>query len=117
MEPTSNLIESLVERAEAYTSTTFELSKLRLVEHSIPAVTSILSKLSVIAVLTLFSVFLTIGLALLLGELLGKSYYGFLAIAAFYLVLGIILQLYLSNWIRKPVSDLIINKFTQSDIQ
>lgn len=115
MEPSSNQIETLVERVEAYASTSFELSKLRVVEQSIPVVTLIASKLSVIAVLAFFSVLLTIGLALFLGELMGKSYYGFFAVAGFYLVLGIILQLFLSTWIRKPISDLFISKFIQPD--
>jgi len=115
MEPTSNLIESLVERAEAYASISFELSKLRVVEQSIPVVTLMVSKLSVIAVMAFFAVLTSIGMALLLGELMGKSYFGFFAVGGFYLVLGILLQLFLGSWIRKSVSDLFISKFIQPD--
>lgn len=115
MEPSPNQIELLVERVEAYASTSFELSKLRIVEQGIPVVTLIVSKLSVIAVLALFAVLLTIGMALFLGELMGKTYYGFFVVAGFYLLLGIILQLFLSSWIRKSVSDLFISKFIQPD--
>lgn len=110
METQINLIEALFERVQSYTKTTYELSKLKLLETSTIIVTSLIAKLSVILMLSLFVLVLNIGIALFLGELLGKSYYGFFIVAAFYLVVGIVLHFFLHNWIKKPISELIINQ-------
>ena len=113
MDTPASLIESLFERTEAYTQTTLELSKLKLLETTTVVVTTIISKVSVIIMISLFVLVFNIGIALLLGELLGKTYYGFFIVAAFYLIGGIVLHFFLHGWIKKPVSDLIIKQALQ----
>ena len=113
METTARTIEALYERAEAYGKTTYELSKLKALETTTTVVTSLVSRLSVILMISMFALVFNIGIALLLGELLGKSYYGFFIVAAFYLVAGIVLHFFLHKWIRKPLSDLIITQALQ----
>ena len=113
METPANLIESLFERVEAYGKTTFELSKLKLLETSAIIAGSLVSRLSVILVISLFTLVLSIGIALWLGEELGKSYYGFFIVAAFDLLLAIILHFFLLKWIKKPISELIIKQVLQ----
>ncbi len=113
METPAASIESLFERAEAYSKTTYELSKLKSLETTTLVVTTLISRLSVVVMISVFALLSTIGIALLLGDLLGKSYYGFFIVAAFYLVAGIILYFFLQSWIRKPVSDLIITQALQ----
>lgn len=113
METTARTIETLYERAEAYGKTTYELSKLKALETTTTVVTSLVSRLSVILMISMFALVFNIGIALLLGELLGKSYYGFFIVAAFYLVAGIVLHFFLHKWIRKPLSDLIITQALQ----
>lgn len=108
METPADLIESLVEQAEAYGKTTYELSKLKILEAITIVVTSLISRLIVIFAASLFILVLSIGIALFLGELIGKSYYGFFIVAAFYFLATIIMKLFLQKWIKKPVSDLII---------
>ena len=113
METSASLMESLFERIESYSKTTYELSKLKLLETTTQVVTSLVPRLSVIIVFSLFALVVNIGLALWLGELLGKSYYGFFIVAAFYLVAGILLHFFLHNWIKRPVSDSIIKQALQ----
>jgi hypothetical protein len=110
METPANLIESLFEKAEAYGKTSYELSKLRTLETSTTVVTTLIARLGVIIMISLFVLVLTIGVALLLGEWLGKSYYGFFIVAVFYLIAAIVLHFNLLKWIKKPVSDLIITQ-------
>lgn len=110
METTAGIIESLVEKAETYAKTMYELSKLKSLETSTRVATSLISRLCVIIMFSLFALVLNIGIALLLGELLGKYYYGFFIIAAFYLATGIVLHFFLLKWIKKPLSDLIITQ-------
>jgi ABC-type antimicrobial peptide transport system permease subunit len=110
METPAILIESLIERAETYGKTTFELSKLKALETSTLITTSLVSRLSVIIMFSMFAVVLSIAVALLLGELLGKLFYGFFIIAIFYLIAGMLLRSFLYKWIKKPLSDLIIKQ-------
>jgi hypothetical protein len=63
--------------------------------------------------ISMFALVLNLGVALWLGELLGKSYYGFFIVAAFYLLAGLVLHFFLQRWIRKPISDLIITQALQ----
>lgn len=107
------LIESLFEKVEVYGKTTYELSKLKLLKATIIVVPSLVSRLAVILMLTLFTLVFNIGIALLLGELLGKLYYGFFIVAAFYLVAGFLLHFFLHHWIKKPISNLIIKQALQ----
>jgi hypothetical protein len=113
METPKNLIELLLEKIEEYGITTYELTKLKLLKTTALIVPSLLSRLIVIFIISSFILILSIGIALLLGDLLGKLYYGFFIVAAFYLVVGIVLHLYLHKWIKKPVSDSIIKQILQ----
>ena len=108
METTASVIETLFEKGEAYGKTSLELAKLKSLETTTHVVTSLISRMSVILMLLLFGLVLNIGIALMLGEFLGKSYYGFFIVAAFYLVAGLVLHFFLLKWIKKPVSELII---------
>jgi hypothetical protein len=113
METTANSIESLYERAEAYGKTTYELSKLKLLETSNTVITSLVARLSVILMISMFTFIMTIAIALWLGEILGKAYYGFFIVAGFYLVVGIVLHFFLHSWVEKPISELIIKQALQ----
>jgi hypothetical protein len=113
METTANSIESLYERAEAYGKTTYELSKLKLLETSNTVITSLVARLSVILMISMFTFVMTIAIALWLGEILGKAYYGFFIVAGFYLVVGIVLHFFLHSWVEKPISELIIKQALQ----
>ncbi len=113
METPFTLIEELYERGEAYGKKSIELAKLKGLEATTGIVTNLIWRLSVVLVLSLFIMILNLGIALWLGELLGKSYYGFFIVAGFNLVLGLVLHFFLHNWIKKPVSDIIISQVLQ----
>ena len=113
METRASIIETLYERAEAYGKTSYELAKLKLLQTTITIASILVARLSVVIMLSLFALVFNIGVALLLGDLLGKVYYGFFIVAAFYLAAGILLHFFLHKWIRKPLSDLIIKQALQ----
>ncbi len=110
MEKPPNLIESLFEKLGLYGKTTYELSKLRAVQKSTDVASSVVARVVAIVILSLFVFILSIGIALLLGEWLGKFYYGFFVVAAFYLLVGVICLFHLHKWIEKPISNLIISQ-------
>ena len=106
-------LESLFEKAEAYSIRSLELVKLKSVERISEVASWVTSRLGVVITISLFAFSLNIGIALWLGELLGKIYYGFFIVAAFYLLVGLVLHLFLHQWIKKPLGDLIIKKALQ----
>ncbi|NCP21723.1 MAG: hypothetical protein COZ76_09025 [Flavobacteriales bacterium CG_4_8_14_3_um_filter_35_10] len=113
MESTSNMFESLFEKAETFGKTTYEISKLKALETTTVVASSLVARLSVVLMLSIFTLVFNIGVALYLGDLLGKSYYGFFIVAAFYLIAGIVLHYFLHKWIKKPLADLIISQALQ----
>lgn len=113
METPVILIESLIERAETYGKTTIELTKLKVLEASTRISTSLVSRLCVIVMFSLFTLLLSIGIAIYLGELLGKTYYGFFIVAIFYFIAGICFHFFLYKWIKNPLSNFIIKQVLQ----
>jgi len=103
-------IESLFEKTGDYLETRVDLYKLKAVDTSSDMLSSLLSKLIVLFVFSLFIVIVNIGIALLLGELMGKSYYGFFVVAGFYLITGLIFYSMRKKWFKEPIADKLIEK-------
>jgi len=110
METPASVIDTLINKVEAYSKTTYELAKLKLLESTTGILTALMAHFIVFSVIALFSLVLSIGIALLLGELLGKPYYGFFILAGFYLIVGVVFHFFIKRWIRTPVSNIIIKQ-------
>ncbi len=91
MENTAGLIAPLLESAEAYGKTSFELLKLKSLEKTTDLASTLIVRLLLGFVASFFMIALNIGAALWLGELLGKNYYGFLIVAIFYGLLALVI--------------------------
>ena len=113
MEPPVSSMKTLFDHVESYTKTTFELYRLKLIDKTIAVMTAMITQLTVLIVMSLFVIVLTIGVALWLGELLGKAYHGFFVVSGFYLVVGIILHFFMRKWLRKPIGNMIIKEVLQ----
>jgi hypothetical protein len=110
MDEQSGLIESLIEKGEQYGKTTIELLKLKTLDKSADVASNLVSWLIVVIFAVLFFLILNIGVALWIGELLGKSYYGFFAVSGFYLLLALIFVIFRKQLIKKPVNESIITQ-------
>lgn len=108
MSTSKSLIELLFEKTEEYGITNYELLKLKLLKKAAILAPLVISKVIVIWIFFFFTIILSVGIALLLGELMDKLYYGFFIVAAFYFVVGIVLYFFLHKWIKKPMGDSII---------
>jgi len=110
MEDQESLIESLIEKGEQYGKTTIELLKLKTLDKSADVASTLISWAVVIVFAVLFFLILNIGLALWIGELLGKSYYGFFAVAGFYALLAIIFNIFREQFVKRPVNNSIVTQ-------
>jgi hypothetical protein len=111
MEVTTNSIESLIESVEAYGKTTYELSKLKALDATSTLASALISRLAIMLLVMLFVFILSMGIALMIGEMMGKTYYGFLIVAAFYLIAVIIANYALDNMVKKSINHLIMSQF------
>lgn len=103
-------IQSLVDRTRDYVETRVSLLKLQAVNKSADVISSATSGLVTVFFMIIFFLMLNIGIGLLLGELLGKTYYGFFVLAAIYLITGLLFKSSGDKWIKGPVSTMIIKK-------
>ncbi|MCW3103833.1 MAG: hypothetical protein JWO09_2273 [Bacteroidetes bacterium] len=110
MEDPIKFIEPLVERAEAYGRTSYELLKLKTVDRTASLTSSLASRGLAILFLSMFTVVANIGIALWLGELLGKTYLGFFCVSAFYGIVGGILYFFMHKRIKNYISNSIISQ-------
>ena len=103
-------IEQIYERVEQYVLTTVELYKLKTLQKLAETATSIITSLIMAIFGVLFLLFVSIGLAVYLGEVMQGMYYGFLIVAGIYLVLAIILYSLRANFLKDKVSTYIVRK-------
>ena len=111
MEEIKNSLNSLLDSAEEYGKTSVELIKLKVLEQTSAAVSSIISRSVAIFILFMFFLLATIGAAIWLGEITGKYSYGFFIVAAFYGVTGAIMYFFMHKKIKLAISNSIIKQF------
>jgi hypothetical protein len=102
--------ERLMSRLESYINTSIELAKLKLVAAFSLASANLLAGAITIFIALVALLFCSFGTALWLGEWLGKIYYGFFAMAGFYLLLSITLGLIVKKHFSKGISNYLIRK-------
>jgi fatty acid desaturase len=108
MEDKADLLETLFDRATEYGKTSIELVKLKALDKTTDIVSSFVPLSIVILLVASFLLFLNLGLALWLGEILGKPFYGFFVVAAFYVITGIVIHFFMHRWIKKLVGNYLI---------
>lgn len=109
MEDKSMLLKYLILIAESLTQTNFDLFKLKTISKSADAFSSIIQKTIVFTAVLIMIISLNVGLALWIGELLGTLYLGFFAVAAFYVLVVLILH-FVPSLIKSPMNNYLISK-------
>ena len=105
MEDNSKLLESLLEKAAEYGKTSLELVKLKTLDKTTDIVSSAVPHSVVIILISTFLLFLNLGLALWLGDILGKAFYGFFVVASFYILTWLIIHFFMHDPIKKLVGN------------
>lgn len=107
-------VDKLYEKAKTYTETSAELWALKATDKSADVLSSLTAIICIVIVVAMFTLFVNIGLGLLIGNLLNRYYLGFFIVSAFYLVLGLVLYFYRNTLIKTPVANSIIAKLLKS---
>ena len=86
----------------------YQPGRLKFVDKASEALSAVTTGMSIFVVFA-FAVFaVSIGLALMLGDLLGKSWYGFFVIGGVYAIAGILFYVNRYKWLKKPFDDLFV---------
>ena len=108
MENQSSPVESLIDRVKSYVETRIDLLRLKAIDKSSSFLSLLISMVVVLLTGFIFVMLLSVAVALFLGECLGKAYYGFLIVAGFYLITGLVLYALRDKWLKKPIANSMI---------
>ncbi len=103
MEDNSKLIEALFEKTTDYAKVSYEVFKLKTLDKASDIVSSIVQNTIVFVFIGLFLIFVNLGIAFWLGEILNKTYYGFFAVAAFYMVVAVVIHFIMHKSLKRLI--------------
>lgn len=109
MEDLSLLIKYLIRLAESYFKTNLELVKMKAVSNATDIAASIMTRIIKYVVILIVVFLFSVGLSLWIGDLVGKSYYGFFIVAALNVLIAMIIR-YKPNFVKMRVKDSLIVK-------
>ncbi|HWY38275.1 MAG TPA: hypothetical protein VNY73_06930 [Bacteroidia bacterium] len=109
MENKAYTIKPLLESAEGLGKTSFKLIQFRFIDKAADVSSTLISRLLFTIAFFFFALALNIAVALWLGDLLGKNYYGFLVLAGFYGMIALILMI-VHPYIKERLSNIFIKK-------
>jgi len=114
MNDRSNFVESLFGNTSDYVKTNIDLFKLKAVDKSSNVVSATLTIICLLIIFIIVFFFINIGIALLIGDLIGKSYWGFFILTGFYIVTGLVLFSARGRIFKTPVANMMIRKFLKN---
>ena len=115
MEENKTPVEALLERGQAYINTTLQLFKLKATDKGAEIISKIASGFVILILIVLLFMNLNIAVALLIGDMLGKLWLGFLVLSGFYAFTGVVVYLFRDRLIKRPVSNSIISEMLKED--
>jgi hypothetical protein len=86
------------------------LWKLKTVDTLSDSVSDLATGLGIISIVAMVSFIISIGLALLIGDWLGKDFYGFFIIGGIYGIIGLICYAKRDKWLKQPVGNMLVQK-------
>jgi uncharacterized membrane protein len=107
-ETAAQSIESLAQQLNSYLETRIDLVKLKTVDRSADALSTLASSVILILGIFLFIFLLCIGLSFYLGELLGEIHYGFFIVGGFFTIAMFILYICRRKWLKTPFFNMIV---------
>jgi len=104
-----SFMEPLLEKVGHFGQLNIDLIKYKILDKMADLISSFIARFLLLLMISIFAVFLSLGAALWIGELLGKIYYGFFAVALFYGLVSLFVM-YLQQAIKIRMNNWIISK-------
>ena len=115
MEEKKTPVEVLLERGQDYVKTSVQLFKFKATGKVAEIASKLASGFVILILLTFLFINLNIGIALFIGDLLGRIWLGFLILSGFYGCVGIIVYVFRDRWIKKPVNNSVIKQLLKEE--
>lgn len=103
-------IDILLSDAGDFIETRTTLWKYKGIESLADVSGELVSGLAMIVIASFVIIIFSIGFALLIGDWLGKSYYGFFIMGGFYTIVALIVYAGRRRWLKNPFSNMLIRK-------
>ena len=103
-------IDNLLSDAGDYIETRTTLWKLKAIESLSDVSGELVSGMGMIVISSFVIIIFSIGFSLLIGDWIGKSYYGFFIVGGLYTLIGLILYARRGQWLKEPFSNMLIRK-------
>lgn len=110
MKDKAMIVEQLFGKVESYVKTTLELYRLKAIDKITDVFATIASSIIIGVIIALCFILLSVGLALYLGSILGKNYYGFFALAGVYGVIAVLMVVNKRKWIEIHLNNFLIKQ-------
>ncbi len=115
MERAFNKVEDIISHLKEYINNRIAQLKISAAEYSSRIIATFLSNLIGAFFFLCFIVFASIALALLLAKFTGEEYWGFLIVAALYLVLGAFFWKLRGKLIRRPIRNALLRQLFKEE--
>lgn len=110
MEEQSNDIDTLLSDAGDFVETKATLWRLKAIESLADVSGELVSGLAMIVIASITALIFSIGFAYLIGDWLGKPFYGFFIIGGLYGIIALIIYARRGQWLKDPFSNMLIRK-------
>jgi len=110
MEENTGVIDDLLEKVTDYGKAELELVKLKALDKTSGLISASVPGIIVLILVSVFMLFLNLGLAIWAGGLLNNLFLGFFAVAALYGFIALIMHLFMRKWLKRKVGDYIISR-------
>jgi hypothetical protein len=108
MESNPTNVEELFQKVKDYADVRIDLFKLKTINKVSGSVSSFLTTIVITVIFCIVFLCITIGLALWIGDCIGKAYYGFFIVGGAYLIIGLVLYSLRGKLIKSYISQKLI---------
>ncbi|MGB8490599.1 MAG: hypothetical protein WCE64_06030 [Bacteroidales bacterium] len=115
MKEDPTIIDTLMERVKEFTLAWLELTRLKAINRLTIVFSETLPDILIGVLGFTFLLFLNFAIAFLLGDALGKTYLGFLAVSGFYLLLSLVLHFFMRGWLRRTAGNYLVKRIFRSE--
>ena len=107
---TTDSIRTLIDKSKDYLDTKIELTKLKTIDKSADVLSTAIVMVSMIFLGSLIVLFISAGIAIMLGKALGAYQYGFFVVGGFYAIILLVIYIQREKWLKTPIANGLINK-------
>ncbi|MCE3229840.1 MAG: hypothetical protein K0S32_4391 [Bacteroidetes bacterium] len=108
MEDKTSPVELLFKKTESFIRSGAGLYKLKIIDKSAEWISTLTARFVAMVLILLFFLTINMAVALWIGDVLGKVYWGFFVVAGFYALMTTLVIVFQKTWIKEPVKNAVI---------